>query len=112
DLAPTILDFLNVTPSEAVQKEIDGIDLFQKVSAYDLQASIDDDYKLKVYWKAIDPGDEKTEIYVTNTNNFKTGGEDEYELVGTAALKDEQFTTKLELDSSALYKVVLKTPEG
>lgn len=112
DLAPTILNFLKVDLPATVQKEMDGIDLLSPVFAYDLKASFSEDNKLRVKWKTTPTAKGKAEVFITNTNNFKTGGKDTYHKVGKTRLKSGELTEKLNLSPSSIYKVVLETPNG
>ena len=60
-------------------------------------------------WTAIDKnGSEKAEIYVAETNNFKSGGKDDYKKVGEVPVSQETFD--LTLDGGNFHKILLKTP--
>ncbi|PIF46862.1 type I phosphodiesterase/nucleotide pyrophosphatase [Chryseobacterium sp. 52] len=112
DILPTITDFMGIKVPVAVRQEIDGIDLLKNRTAYQLKVSLSPDKILEVTWKTANPSTELAEVYITDTNNFKNGGTDSYQLVGKANLSTGKFTSKLKTDHSDIYKVVLKTKEG
>nr|WP_315030099.1 alkaline phosphatase family protein [uncultured Chryseobacterium sp.] len=112
DILPTITNFLDLKVPVEVQQEIDGIDLLKNRTAYDLKAQLLYDKALRVTWKMTSPSDELAEVYMTDTNNFKKGGKDSYQLLGKAKLSDGQFGSQLKTNHSDIYKIVLKTKDG
>ncbi|WBV56970.1 alkaline phosphatase family protein [Chryseobacterium daecheongense] len=112
DILPTMTDFLGIKVPENVQQEMDGIDLLKNRAVSQLKASLLTDRTLEVTWKVVTPTKESAEVYVTTTNNFKTGGKDYYQLLGQADLSSGKFISKQKLDHSDIYKIVLKTKEG
>lgn len=44
---------------------------------------------------------------MSTTNNFKTGSEDHYQLLGSAKVNLQSFTKKVALPKASVYKVVL-----
>lgn len=112
DILPTITDFMSLKVPETFQEEIDGIDLLKNRTAYQLKASLTSEKMLEVTWKTTSPSKELAEVYMTDTNNFKTGGKDLYQLLGQVNLSSGKFTSKQKINNSNIYKIVLKTKEG
>ncbi len=112
DILPTITDFMSLSVPEIFQQEIDGIDLLKNRTAYQLKASLTSDKTLELTWKTMGPSKELGEVYITDTNNFKTGGKDLYQLLGQANLGSGKFSSTLKINNSNIYKIVLKTKEG
>ncbi|WP_407483101.1 alkaline phosphatase family protein [Elizabethkingia meningoseptica] len=112
DILPTMIDFLNIKVPVPVQQEIDGIDLLKPRNAYDLKASLASDNMLEVTWKTTAAAKGNAEVFITNTNNFGTGGTDSYQSLGKADLSKGHFTSKLKIGASDIYKIVLKTKDG
>ena len=112
DILPTMTDFLNLKVPVDVQQEIDGVDLLKKITAYHLKASLSSDNTLEVSWKTTEPSKEIGEVYIADTNNFKNGGKDSYQLLGKVNLSNGKFTSKLKTANSNIYKIVLKTKTG
>jgi hypothetical protein len=67
---------------------------------------------LNVAWETTNSSKEAAEIYITDTNNFKNGGKDSYQLLGKVNLSSGKFTSKLKTANSNVYKIVLKTKAG
>ncbi|NIF06904.1 alkaline phosphatase family protein [Chryseobacterium sp. Tr-659] len=112
DILPTITNFLDLKIPVTVQQEIDGIDLLNNRTAYHLKAELLSDQVLEVTWKTTHPSTEWAEVYIADTNNFKNGGTDSYQLLGKTKLNSGRFTFKMKTRHSDIYKIVLKTKEG
>ena len=54
-------------------------------------------------------GIENAEIFISDTNNFKNGGKDDYRKVGEVPVSQETFDIALE-GSGSFHKILLKTP--
>lgn len=113
DLFPTMAHFLDIKIPHPIQREIDGVDLLQKIAAYDLKATLKNN-KLNLTWKTTKIANIDTaQLYITYTNRFKKGGTDTYQLLGSVPLSDEKFTTTLAPHKkSKLYKITLETDDG
>jgi hypothetical protein len=108
DIMPTIASFMQVDIPKAVRQEVDGVSLIGPLSIVDakvnyFQGGID------LSWKALKP-EGKVKIWVTTTNNFKTGGQDEYKLVGEVPVSKRHALVKVPDTDSGFYKVVLEAP--
>ncbi|MBV8325206.1 alkaline phosphatase family protein [Chryseobacterium sp.] len=112
DILPTITDFLSIKVPERIQQEMDGVDLLRNRTTYQLKASLLSDNTLDLTWKTTDFLKEWAEVYITNTNNFKTGGKDKYQFLGKVDVNSGKFISKQKINNSNIYKILLKTKEG
>ena len=106
DIMPSIARYMNVEISKANQMEVDGIPLIGEVSIADasvnyIQGNID------VSWKALS-NTGTVKVWVTPTNNFKTGGKDDYQLLAEVPVTDKHAFVNVEKYPSKFYKVVLE----
>ncbi|MFZ6011481.1 MAG: alkaline phosphatase family protein [Bacteroidota bacterium] len=109
DILPSIANHMNISIPDSVLREIDGVPFIGAADLSDLKAEKKGD-KIVLRWKNISQnGTDKIEIFVSETNNFKEGGRDEYRKVGKALTHQENFTFKLDRNV-AFYKVVVKGP--
>jgi predicted AlkP superfamily pyrophosphatase or phosphodiesterase len=106
DITPTIARFMDIKIPEPQLRELDGIPLIGPVSvaqpdANFVQGSID------VSWKALnEKGNVK--IWVSPTNNYKTGQPDEYKLLGEFPVTKEHALIDVKDMPSKFYKVVIE----
>ncbi|GAA5038854.1 hypothetical protein GCM10011506_37210 [Marivirga lumbricoides] len=106
DLLPTMVSFLEIDVAEKVKFEWDGVSLTDPVEAINLTADVMDQ-TIKLTWKALDLNNNSTaQIYGSTTNNFKNGGEDNYEFISEIPLNKEY--TEIPL-SQEWKKIILKT---
>ncbi|MEJ7588284.1 MAG: alkaline phosphatase family protein [Ferruginibacter sp.] len=109
DIMPSLASHLNITIPREHLMEIDGISLAEKVFASDLNLT-HNDKELVVSWKAVDKKG-KAKIWLTTTNNFKTGGKDDYQLLReTDLVSGKLIIDKSKIPPSSFYKIVLETP--
>ncbi|QJW92335.1 alkaline phosphatase family protein [Spirosoma taeanense] len=108
DIMPTLASFLNVTLPNDVAQELDGTSLIGPVSIMDLAVNYVQD-KLDITWQSLEPG-ETVKIWVTSTNQFETGGTDQYHLLGEVPLGQEWAVVDVSQLPSTFYKVVLEGP--
>jgi hypothetical protein len=104
DILPTIERFLQVNIPPAQSRELDGIPLTGPVSIAAPLLKWHND-SLTVQWTTFEQKG-KVKIWLTNTNNFKTGGTDDYRMAGETAVSAEQFTFAVK--PSDFYKVVIE----
>ncbi|MEP7319525.1 MAG: alkaline phosphatase family protein [Panacibacter sp.] len=110
DIMPTIASLLNIVIPKEQLTEIDGIPLTGKLSAISPTAQYENG-KIKIQWQPL----EKTgtmKIWVAKTNQFKTGGKDDYKLVTQVPLVNGKATIDVSNISSAFYKIVLEAPHN
>jgi|SRR5436190_2591143 len=106
DIMPTIARFMEINIPLDIAREVDGMPLTGTLSV--VEPSIDPgNQQAKIRWKA----GSKTgnlKIWIATTNNFKTGGRDEYQLVKEIPLESQQAVIDLKNHSSTFYKIVLE----
>lgn len=90
DIMPTMARFLKIKIPLEQEREVDGVPLIGPLSALSPQARIENG-KIKVAWKAVKKRG-RMKIWLSTTNNFKTGGEDDYRLVAQVPVKQEGAT--------------------
>lgn len=110
DIMPTIARYLNMHIPESSLREIDGVPMIGKVAvAHPVANYFQGNIDLK--WQALaDTGTVK--IYVTTTNNFKTGGTDEYKLLAEVPVQKRATVLDVKNLSSDYYKIVLQTSDN
>lgn len=108
DVLPSVLRHLKVQIPEAVAQELDGVSFIGDIDVSNLRAErVGETIQLK--WKNMSHlKSTVAEVYVTNTNNFKTGGKDEYRKVGEVPAQNGVFS--FQAKEKSFYKIVLKTP--
>ncbi|MGK6349938.1 alkaline phosphatase family protein [Parapedobacter sp. DT-150] len=107
DLLPTVLRFLDVEAPREYRFEWDGIPLSGEVSHRFTQATVAGD-SLQLAWKPF-KADGALTVWLSTTNNHKTGGKDEYISLGEVALADGNATLDISQYPSDFYKVVLES---
>ena len=107
DVLPTIARFMQLPLPQATQRELDGVPLLGPVSlaAPQLAAATD---SLRLRWTALGGKAEKVKIWGTPTNKFKTGGVDEYVLLGTVPLTRQRAAFSRAAYPAEFYKIVLE----
>jgi hypothetical protein len=110
DIMPTITRYLGLNVPAHTRYEVDGTPLIGKVAVTNavvnyIQGNID------IKWQALqDTG--KVKIWVTTTNEFKTGGEDKYTLLAEVPVKTGHALVKVAQPPAEMYKIVLETSEN
>jgi len=107
DIFSTICYHLGLQIPEEVHREVDGIPFVGPIDVSDLKVQKDDG-KVVLTWKNMSETSGIAEIYVTDTNNFKNGGKDEYKKVGEVPLTQQSYD--LDLEKGTFHKVLIKTP--
>ncbi|MEO6187504.1 MAG: alkaline phosphatase family protein [Ginsengibacter sp.] len=106
DIMPTIARFMNIGVAPDVAREIDGVPLIGDLSLTDLSVDVKN-AKAIVKWTPID----KTgvaKIYLSSSNDFQKGINDNYQLMKKVHLKTGSATIDLPGYPSAFYKIVLE----
>ncbi|WP_300604136.1 alkaline phosphatase family protein [Niabella sp.] len=108
DIFPTIARYLNIKVPLEVNRELDGIAMIGKVSLADMQVNYFQ-HKLDITWTPLNPGESGTvKVWVTTTNQAKTGETDSYRLMGEMPLRQKHVTLDVKDQPSGFYKVVLE----
>ncbi|MCE7056448.1 alkaline phosphatase family protein [Algoriphagus sp. AGSA1] len=110
DILPAMALHLGLKIPKRIAMELDGTPFIGPVQATGLTANRHQS-KLELKWKSLSQG-QKGRVWVSTTNNFKTGGLDNYWLVGEVDLDEESASMTLQGIQSDVYKVVLETDAG
>jgi len=110
DIMPSIARFMNVKLPKSVQHEIDGTPLIGDVSIAQVEANFVHG-SIDLNWKALKT-EGKLKVYLTTTNSFKTGGKDEYVLLGEVNVAQKHAFFNIEEYPSDFYKIVLEAPHN
>jgi hypothetical protein len=110
DIMPTIADFLKINIPKARKMELDGVSLTGKLSAIDAEAVKAND-AIDIRWKVLNK-DGNAKIWLTTTNNFKSGGEDEYKLVDEVPVAKGSAKIDIRKIPSDFYKIAIELPHN
>lgn len=108
DIMPTIASFMNIPIPRERMMEVDGTSLIGNISAVDAKATRNNN-KILVSWTPLTQKG-KAKIWLASTNNFKTGGKDEYKMAGEFPLKNGKAEIDIGNLPSEFYKIVIETP--
>jgi arylsulfatase A-like enzyme len=109
DIMPSICNHMGLAIPEEAKKEIDGVPFIGKADLSELKAEKENG-KITLRWKNLSTDNgAKAEIFVSNTNNFKTGGKDDYEKSGEVDIADETYTFEPKQNGS-FFKILVKGP--
>jgi len=106
DIMPSIARFLNISLPMETAREIDGIPLIGKVSVTKPVLNYFQN-KIDISWNALDTAG-NVKIWVSSSNQFSTGGQDEYRLMTELPCKTKHATIDVSAMPSDFYKVVLE----
>lgn len=106
DILPTIATHLQIKLPESQKRELDGISLAGPVSVVEPRL-VSTANSLLVNWKSLG-AKERVKIWLATTNHFKTGGADNYVLVGEMAAARNRFSIPIKNQPSNFYKVVIE----
>lgn len=111
DINPTICRFMGFDVPRDLRWEQDGVSFYGEIDIMDMELSPYDS-TVVVTWKCVNR-DAKVKVWAATTNNFKTGGTDEWIQVAEVPAAARTCTVNLtELPASDFYKIVLDTPNG
>lgn len=106
DIVPSIARFMNIPLSAPEAYELDGIPFYGKLS-FLFPTFKYLNKNIKIDWRPLESGD--LNIFVSTTNNYKTGGKDNYVLLHKAQLKDQKDSLDLPDSPTGFYKIVLQS---
>lgn len=109
DVLPSILRFMDVEVPEQYRFEMDGVPLSGKISHVFNEAVVEDG-QLQLGWTPY-TNEGTLNVWITTTNNHKTGGKDEYTLLGEVPIKDANAILDISAYPSEFYKIVLESDE-
>ncbi|MBN3581501.1 alkaline phosphatase family protein [Algoriphagus aestuarii] len=110
DILPSIANFMELDIPKDKAMELDGTPFIGAVDASNFKA-VKNENEISLTWNSLSNSG-KGNVWISTTNNFKSGGKDSYELVGEIDLKKESYSFSPENMNSEFYKVVLETPSG
>ena len=108
DIIPSIASFLKISIPRDKLMEVDGIPLTGKLSATDAKAVIADG-AIEVEWNVINK-EGKAKIWLATTNNFKTGGKDQYHFISEMPVESGSIRLGVKELPSNFYKIVIEMP--
>ena len=106
DIMPTIARFMGINIRISIAREIDGVPLTGNLSMANLSI-VYKNGKATLSWKAIEKKG-KVKIWAAVTNNYKTGGKDEYHLLKEVPLYSQKTDIDLKKIPSSFYKIVVE----
>lgn len=106
DIMPTIARFMGLHIPDETEWEIDGVPLTGNLSLADAEAEYKNNEAI-ITWKAYEPSG-TVKIFLATTNNFKSGGKDEYQFVKEVPVMDQRATIDLKHTRSPFYKFYLQ----
>ena len=107
DIFPSIAHFMDIKIPVKVSRELDGQSLFGPAVITRMQAHYFQQ-KLDISWTPLN-GKEMVKLYLSTSNQVKTGGNDEYVLLGTYHAGKGSAIVDLAKYPSGFYKVVLES---
>ncbi|MGE5108824.1 MAG: alkaline phosphatase family protein [Sphingobacteriales bacterium] len=108
DIMPSMASFLKVNIPREQLMEIDGISITGKISATNLQASLDNDV-INLKWN-VQHKEGVAKIWLATTNNFKFGGKDDYILLKEVPVANGKTSINIKKYFSEFYKLVVEMP--
>ncbi len=107
DIFPTIARFMNLRVPTDISRETDGIPMIGAVSLVDMRVNGFQN-KLDIEWTPLDPSDKSTvKIWVSNSNNYKSGGKDDYTLVAEVPISRQHASIPWH-NQNPITKIVLE----
>ena len=109
DIMPSLCNHLRIPVPGDIKKEIDGVPFIGDADFSNLKAERRDG-KIALRWKDLGAAEgEKAEVFVSETNNFRQGGKDDYERVGEVEISDEGYVFDA-AGKSGYLKILLAGP--
>ena len=109
DINPTICQWMGFQVAEDVAFERDGISFIGKTDIYDLKVEPYDN-TVRLRWQHEGPNTTAT-VYIATTNDFSTGGHDQWQKVAEVPAKQKSVSIDLsQYGDSKFYKFAVKTP--
>lgn len=108
DIMPSITSFLQIKIPRKRLMEIDGVSLTGKLSATNAQATLSNSI-INLKWDVQDSSG-NAKIWLSTTNNFKSGGKDKYHLMKEVPVAAGRTSIDVSYYPTKLYKIVLEMP--
>lgn len=110
DIMPSIARYMGISIPKEVAQEMDGTPFIGPVSIADAKVNLVQGH-IDVSWKSLEKKG-SVKIWVTATNNFKTGGKDEYQLLAEVPVATNHALIDVKNLPSTFYKLVLEAPDN
>ncbi|MFC6102405.1 alkaline phosphatase family protein [Olivibacter domesticus] len=110
DILPTITKFMEIPVPVTTLRELDGVPLMGDVTLAAPQVHRLKEH-LDISWMPLTQ-EGTVKIWLSTTNNKKTGSDDNYKLMGTFPLSRKHALISIKDIPSTFYKVVLETPQN
>ncbi len=110
DIFPSIANFMGLKIPKEQAMELDGVPFIGPVSASNFKAELSGNI-LSLSWRPLSKG-EKGKVWISKTNDFKTGGKDVYKEIGEIDLDKGLTDFEIKNPNPNFFKVVLETPSG
>lgn len=107
DILPSMVDFLGLEVPLDIRREWDGVSFLSPVDMTGLRAKREG-RNLILSWKPLGKG--KGSLYVSGTNNFKTGGSDNYQRLQKVDLGKGRLEIPWNKLPKGFFKLVLESP--
>ena len=111
DIMPSIANFLDIQIPREQLMEIDGIPLTGKISATDARSVLAKDGAIETEWTVLDKAG-TARIWLASSNNFKTGGKDQYHLITEMPVASGAIRIDPKELRADFYKVVIEMPHN
>lgn len=105
DILPSIANFLGMSIPEQVAKEQDGVPLIGSISVGNLKANYFQN-QVDLTWDALQTTG-NVRVYLSTTNNFKTGQPDQYAFLGEYPVVNRHALINVENYKSDFYKILV-----
>ncbi|MCK6616131.1 MAG: alkaline phosphatase family protein [Cyclobacteriaceae bacterium] len=109
DIMPSLLRHLKINPAEEIVRELDGVPFNGAIAVANASATLSDDgNKIELNWSVLE-GNSKPEVFLSTTNNFKTGGKDNWQRMKNQSATPGRCTIDVSKYPSSFYKIVVKS---
>lgn len=105
DILPSIANFIGMAIPKRDAEEMDGVPLIGQISLTNAFAYYFQD-QLDISWNALQTTG-TVKVYLATTNNFKTGGKDEYKLMEECPIAQKRVLVDVKNLPSDFYKILL-----
>jgi len=109
DIMPSIARFMNIQIPKDKAYEMDGTPFIGQLSFINPLFSYHND-SLRLHWTSVAKAG-TLKIWMSTSNQYKTGGSDAYQLLGTVPIADGKASFRLQEKNSIFYKIVLETDQ-
>ncbi|QCX38473.1 alkaline phosphatase family protein [Aureibaculum algae] len=106
DILPTVINFLGIDVSPSIKREWDGVPLIGTVDATNLRTKIENK-NLIISWNSLSTTEAK--LYLSDSNHFKSGKTDNYNLLKSVNTKDRMVKIPLRKLPKGFFKLTLET---